>query len=525
MNKTVTSIYLAQQVRELDRITIEEKGIPGIQLMRIAAQACVDVLLGHASAPGKVSVLCGSGNNAGDGFIIAGLLANRGIEVTVGLVGKVPSAETDAGKAYGYCREAGVEILTAELSLQDSAFVVDALLGTGLMGPVRPEYQQVISAVNLHDCKVLAVDLPSGLCADTGNILGACIKADMTVTFIGRKLGLLTNDGPEVVGELNFADLSVPASVFDSIEPSVRMLSYEDRIRKLPLRNRNAHKMNHGHVLVVGGDQGMAGAVAMAAEAALYSGAGLVSVATHPTSVNSLVARRPEVMAQSVTTPDELKALINRATVVVVGPGLGNESLGNESLGNESLVNESLGNESFGHKSPDGARAWGSELLDIVLESELPMIIDADGLNRLSRLSPEYTRRDNWILTPHPGEARSLLGKNVQVDRLASVKQLQQKYGGVCLLKGAGTLIAGHHEVWLCPYGNPGMSVAGMGDVLSGIIGGLVAQGLDTNDAACLGAIVHSLAADNITARQGERGLLATQLLPEIRKLLNGMPG
>ena len=510
MNKTVTSIYLAQQVRELDRITIEEKGIPGIQLMRIAAQACVDVLLGHASAPGKVSVLCGSGNNAGDGFIIAGLLANRGIEVTVGLVGKVPSAETDAGKAYGYCREAGVEILTAELSLQDSAFVVDALLGTGLMGPVRPEYQQVISAVNLHDCNVLAVDLPSGLCADTGNILGACIKADMTVTFIGRKLGLLTNDGPEVVGELNFADLSVPASVFDSIEPSVRMLSYEDRIRKLPLRNRNAHKMNHGHVLVVGGDQGMAGAVAMAAEAALYSGAGLVSVATHPTSVNLLVARRPEVMAQSVTTPDELKALINRATVVVVGPGLGNES---------------LGNESFGHKSPDGARAWGSELLDIVLESELPMIIDADGLNRLSRLSPEYTRRDNWILTPHPGEARSLLGKNVQVDRLASVKQLQQKYGGVCLLKGAGTLIAGHHEVWLCPYGNPGMSVAGMGDVLSGIIGGLVAQGLDTNDAACLGAIVHSLAADNITARQGERGLLATQLLPEIRKLLNGMPG
>ena len=510
MNKTVTSIYLAQQVRELDRITIEEKGIPGIQLMRIAAQACVDVLLGHASAPGKVSVLCGSGNNAGDGFIIAGLLANRGIEVTVGLVGKVPSAETDAGKAYGYCREAGVEILTAELSLQDSAFVVDALLGTGLMGPVRPEYQQVISAVNLHDCNVLAVDLPSGLCADTGNILGACIKADMTVTFIGRKLGLLTNDGPEVVGELNFADLSVPASVFDSIEPSVRMLSYEDRIRKLPLRNRNAHKMNHGHVLVVGGDQGMAGAVAMAAEAALYSGAGLVSVATHPTSVNSLVARRPEVMAQSVTTPDELKALINRATVVVVGPGLGNESLGNESLG---------------HKSPDGTRAWGSELFDIVLESELPMIIDADGLNRLSRLSPESTRRDNWILTPHPGEARSLLGKNVQVDRLASVKQLQQKYGGVCLLKGAGTLIAGHHEVWLCPYGNPGMSVAGMGDVLSGIIGGLVAQGLDTNDAACLGAIVHSLAADNITARQGERGLLATQLLPEIRKLLNGMPG
>jgi len=510
VNKTVTSIYLAQQVRELDRITIEEKGIPGIKLMRSAAQACVDVLLGQAPSPGKVSVLCGSGNNAGDGFIIAGLLANRGIEVTVGLVGKVPSAETDAGKAYGYCREAGVEILTAELSLQDSAFVVDALLGTGLIGPVRPEYQQVISAVNLHDCTVLAVDLPSGLCADTGNILGACVKADMTVTFIGRKLGLFTNDGPEVVGELNFADLSVPGSVFDAIEPSARMLSYEDQIRKLPVRNRNAHKMNHGHVLVVGGDQGMAGAVAMAAEAALYSGAGLVSVATHPTSVNSLVARRPEVMTKSVTTPDELKVLINRATVVVVGPGLGNDSLGNDSLGGDSLGGDS---------------AWASELFDIVLEAELPMIIDADGLNRLSRLPQQSTKRDNWILTPHPGEARNLLGKNVQVNRLASVKQLQEKYGGVSLLKGAGTLIASRHDVWLCPYGNPGMSVAGMGDVLSGVIGGLVAQGLDVNDAACLGVIVHSLAADNITARQGDRGLLATQLLPEIRKLLNGMPG
>jgi hydroxyethylthiazole kinase-like uncharacterized protein yjeF len=494
VNKTMTSIYLAQQVRELDRIAIEEKGIPGINLMRSAAQACVDVLLRNSPYPGKVSVLCGSGNNAGDGFIIAGLLANKGIEVTVGLVGKVPSPETNAGKAYGYCREANVEIHNAELSLQGSGFVVDALLGTGLIGAVRPEYQQVISAVNLQDCTVLSVDLPSGLCADTGNILSACIKADMTVTFIGLKLGLLTNDGPEVVGELNFADLSVPSDVFDAIEPSVRMLSYEDQVRKMPVRNRNAHKTNHGHVLVVGGDHGMAGAVAMAAEAAMYSGAGLVSVATHPTSVSPLVARRPEVMTRGVTTVDELKALVDRATVVVVGPGLGSDS------------------------------TWGSELFNVVLESELPMIIDADGLNLLSRLPRKFVKRDNWILTPHPGEARNLLEQNVQLNRLASVQQLQEKYGGVCLLKGAGTLIASRHDVRLCPYGNPGMSVAGMGDVLSGIIGGLVAQGLAIVDAACLGAIVHSLAADNIAARQGEGGLLATQLLPEIRRLLNGVP-
>ena len=515
VNKTVTSIYLAQQVRELDRITIEQAGISGIKLMRSAAQACVDVLLEQSPSPGKVSVLCGSGNNAGDGFIIAGLLANKGIEVTVGLVGKRPAAETDAGKAYEYCCDAGVEILTAEHSLQHSVFVVDALLGTGLTGPVRPEYHRVISAVNLRDCTVLSVDLPSGLCADTGNILGACIKADMTVTFIGRKLGLLTNDGPEMAGKLDFADLSVPAAVFDAIEPSVGMLNYEQQILKLPIRNRNGHKKHHGHVLVVGGDQGMAGAAAMAAEAAIYSGAGLVSVATHPSSVSSLVARRPEVMVKGVTTSDELKEMMSRATVIVVGPGLGIESLGIESLGIESLGIESLGSD----------RSWGSQLFNTVLQSELPMVIDADGLNRLSRLPEQSARRDNWILTPHPGEGRRLLGKNVQVNRLASVKQLQEKYGGVCLLKGVGTLIATRHDVCLCPYGNPGMSAAGMGDVLSGVIGGLVAQGLDIDDATCLGAVVHSLAADNITARQGERGLLATQLLPEIRSLLNGIRG
>ena len=525
MNKTVTSIYLAQQVRELDRITIEEKGVPGIKLMRRAAQACVEVLLGHASSPGKVSVLCGSGNNAGDGFIVAGLLANKGVEVTVGLVGKIPSSETDAGRAYGYCRDAGVEVQTAELSLQGSAFVVDALLGTGLTGPVRTEYQQVISAVNQHDCTVLAVDLPSGLCADTGNILGACIKADMTVTFIGRKLGLLTNDGPEVTGQLSFADLSVPSSIFDAIEPSVRMLSYENVIQKLPIRNRNAHKMNHGHLLIVGGDQGMAGAVAMAAEAAMYSGAGLVSVATHPANVSALVARRPEVMTKGVTTTRELKALLGRATAVVVGPGLGIESLGIESLGIESLGIESPDNQDPGSESVGVDNSWGSELFNEVIESEIPMIVDADGLNRLSRRPQPLIKRDNWILTPHPGEARNLLGREVQVDRLDSVKQLQEKYGGVCLLKGAGTLIAGGHGVWLCPYGNPGMSVGGMGDVLSGVIGGLVAQGLNMSDATGLGAVVHSLAADNLVATQGERGLLATQLMTEIRKLLNGMSG
>jgi hydroxyethylthiazole kinase-like uncharacterized protein yjeF len=484
------NLYQSGQVRELDRIAIDEHGIAGLTLMKRAAEACVDELIERWSAPGQVCVLCGSGNNAADGYIVAGLLASKDINVNVARVGRLPESDTDAGQAMQFCLDAGVEIRDDIDGLHGADLLVDAILGTGLTGAVRPNLIEVIETVNRSGLPVLAVDTPSGLCSDTGKTLGACLKADVTVTFIGRKLGLLTNDGPEYVGELVFSDLGVPEAVYESVAPVARMLKYEEHIQLLEPRHRNAHKMRHGHLLVVGGDRGMAGAAAMAAEAALYTGAGLVSVATHPDNVAAIIARRPELMVKGVESGTDLLPLLEQCQTTVLGPGLGRGQ-------------------------------WAQRLFAEVRKSELAMVVDADGLNLLAE-SPE--NRTNWILTPHPGEAGRLLGTDAQEDRLASVMEIAQRFGGIALLKGCGTLIAsanGKGAVSLCPYGNPGMSVAGMGDVLSGVIGSLLAQGLPLRDAAELGAIIHSLAADRLVASQGERGLLATDLFVEIRRLVN----
>lgn len=480
------ALYLTQQVRELDRITIEERGVPGLILMRRAAQACVSELLNRWPAPGTTAVLCGSGNNAGDGFIIAGLLAQRGIEAKVGLVGRIPDPETDAGSAYQFCQECGVSIVTAEEAMHEANLIVDALLGTGISGEVRPEYAEIISAVNRGRWPVLSVDIPSGLSSDTGNCQGSAITSDVTVTFIGKKLGLLTADGPHQTGELVFAGLDVPLDVYAQVQSAAVELDYTELIDQLEPRHQNSHKVSHGHVLVVGGNKGMGGAIMMASESAIMTGAGLVSVATHPSHVASLLARRPEVMPRGVRNKDELVSLFERCTVIVLGPGLGRD---------------------------DYARM----LFEAALETDKPVVLDADGLNLLSE---NPVRRENWILTPHPGEAGRLLDRQVQEDRLSAVMELQQKFGGVALLKGAGTLIADGEQVSLVPYGNPGMAVAGMGDVLSGVIGSLLAQTGKPEFSTRLGAVVHSLAADNVAADQGERGLLATELVPEMRGLL-----
>lgn len=483
-------LYKAAEVRELDRIAIEDEGIPGLTLMKRAAEACVVSLLRRWPDSRRILVLCGSGNNAGDGFIIAGLLATKGKSVQVGLIGKIPESSADAGQAYQFCLDSGVAIETRNVIqlVAGQDVIVDALLGTGVKGEVREDCAILIKAVNESKLPVLSVDLPSGLCADTGSVLGECIHATATVTFIGRKLGLFTNDGPEYSGEVEFASLGVPDAIYGSVADAVEMLSFDRLKDRLPRRHRNAHKVSHGHLLIVGGDEGMGGAVAMSAEAALFTGVGMISVATRTSNVAPIVARRPEVMARGVEEPQDLEPLLGRANSIVLGPGLG--------------------------QGP-----WGRAMFDSLKDVALPVLLDADGLNLLAR---DEFKNDNRVLTPHPGEASRLLAGNaVQQDRLASVKLLQEKYGGVVLLKGAGTLIADESSISLCPYGNPGMAVAGMGDVLSGVIGGLIAQGLSTIDATRLGAVLHSFAADLKVDEQGVRGLLATELLPVIRELVN----
>jgi ADP-dependent NAD(P)H-hydrate dehydratase / NAD(P)H-hydrate epimerase len=477
-------LYTAEMVREMDRVAIEELGIPGLVLMRRAAQACVNQMVDRHPTIRSITVFCGNGNNAGDGYIIAGILADRQYRVQVIEVGNRAKLGADASAAFDYCQSTTASFDASEAEILGE-LIVDALLGTGLSGPVRNNYSDAINRINDSSKPVLAVDIPSGICADTGSILGNAIEADLTVTFIGPKRGLYTNEGPDHAGLVVFDSLGVPYSDAEKVDPNaIKVLEPQ----KLGKRRKNSYKTSHGHVLVIGGDHGMGGAVIMASEAALRVGAGLVSVATRIEHSDALLARRPEVMVKGVQDKSDLASLIKRATTLVVGPGLGQSE-------------------------------WSKELMRTAIESKLPMIIDADGLNLLAagNLKIEFS-----VLTPHPGEAARLLDNgNIQEDRFAAIGKLQQKYGGVVLLKGVGTLVTNGEEISLCPYGNPGMATAGMGDVLSGIIGGLLAQGLSPYDAATQGAVIHALAGDLAAKESGERGLVATDLLPFVRELVN----
>ena len=478
-------LYSAAQVRELDRIAIEERGIPGLILMRRAAEACWVACREAYPDAHKFTVLCGSGNNAGDGYLLAGLMAQRGMAVQVFAVGDTDKLGPDALETLRFCRESGIEPehLSADV-LFAGEVLIDALLGTGARGEVRVEYVAAIDAINDSGLPVVAVDLPSGLSADTGFSRGVTVKADVTVTFIGLKRGLFTADGSEYAGRVCFAGLDLPADVLEQVEPSAELLRAERR--PLGRRHRNAHKGKHGHLLVVGGNYGMAGAVLMAGEAAMRCGSGLVSVATRPGHAAPILSRRPELMVQGVDDGAAVTALLQRATAIAIGPGLGTD-------------------------------AWARDLLGVVQGSGLPMVLDADALNLLAETG-DYC--DNWILTPHPGEAARLWGAPVQSRRFEVAAGLQVQRGGVVVLKGAGTLVASDGGLSVCPYGNPGMSVAGMGDILTGVVGAMLAQGLTLRTAAETGVVLHARAGD-LAAAQGERGLLATDLLGPLRELAN----
>jgi NAD(P)H-hydrate epimerase len=339
----------------------------------------------------------------------------------------------------------------------------------------------------------VAIDIPSGLHADRGEILGVAVKAGLTVSFIGLKQGRFTGAGPACCGEICFDDLAVPADLYGSVTASCHLYDGSDLPVLLPQRARTAHKGDHGHVLVIGGDNGMAGAARMAAEAAARCGAGLVSIATRAVHAGIQAALRPELMFRGVETVDELTPLLERATVIAAGPGMGTSS-------------------------------WGRKLLEAAIERDLPLILDADALNLLP-VMPK--RRNNWILTPHPGEAARLLGLTtaaVQQNRFSAVHELVSRYNGVAILKGAGTLIAASDApTCICTAGNPGMASGGMGDVLTGVIAGLLAQGLRHYDATRAGVYLHARAGD-LAAAEGERGLLATDLFPYLRRLVNPCP-
>lgn len=493
------TLYRAAQVRELDRLVIEGEGVPGSTLMRRAGHAVFEVLLKYFPKPEKITIFCGTGNNGGDGYVIAILARQKGIPVQVIQVGDAAKIRGDALQARQLAMQDNIEIVAlAAAVMPTSGVVVDALLGTGLNSQVRGDSAAAIAAINSCELPVVAVDIPSGLCSDRGIVLGSAVISAHTVSFIGLKQGLLTGLAADYTGCVHFADLSVPDSVFQQQEHSVDRLDLDLLSGLLPPRKACVHKGDFGHVLVAGGDLGMAGAAAMASQAACRVGAGLVSCATRSEHIAAIVSRSPEVMVHGVRTGQELEPLLARASVAVIGPGL-------------------------------GQRGWGEQLLQRVCHSPLPLVVDADALNMLGAGRVlKNPRRDNWILTPHPGEAARLLNcstANIQQDRFAAVAALQARFGGAVILKGVGTLVADdqHRHTGLCPYGNSGMASGGMGDVLSGVLGALLAQGLPPGQAARLGVCLHACAAD-VAAQRGRRGLLATDLLVPLHQLVNRWP-
>ncbi|WP_036590232.1 bifunctional ADP-dependent NAD(P)H-hydrate dehydratase/NAD(P)H-hydrate epimerase [Oceanospirillum maris] len=490
-------LYRAEQVRELDRLTIAA-GTTGFDLMQQAGRTAFRHLTRQWPECRSVTVLCGGGNNGGDGYVIAALARRHGLRVQLLALTDPLTLKEEAAEAYQWAIQHSVNV---ELWQPDAVItgqvVVDALLGIGLTGRVKAPFDRAIAQINSCSKPVFSIDIPSGLCADRGVALGCAVQADLTVTFIGKKIGLWTGQGPALAGIRRFEPLLVPESVRSQVSETAEMISPEDIARLIKPRRRTAHKGDCGRILLVGGDIGLAGAMMLSSQTAARSGAGLVKVMTRPEHVSALIARQPEMMVTGLTSVHQIDQWLAWCDVVVVGPGLGQEG-------------------------------WGQQLWQKVMLAGCAKVIDADALNLMAS-KPSFMERlptsaKNWVLTPHPGEAARLLGtsiEDVEQDRPNAVRLIQQKFGGTVLLKGAGTLIYDGQLLSVNSSGNPGMASGGMGDVLAGLVGALRAQGLSGYDAACLGTQVHGLAADQLAKKFGERGLLAADLIRPIRVLLN----
>jgi ADP-dependent NAD(P)H-hydrate dehydratase / NAD(P)H-hydrate epimerase len=490
---TQRSLYTVKQVRQIDRAAIDAGQLPGIELMRRAAAAAFAALRERWPAARRILVVAGNGNNGGDAFLLAHLARSAGLDVRVLALG--PESTGDAAQARATWRESGggIEVIDAKTGLGEADVIVDGLFGTGMTRAPAGVAATLVERMNAHHGGKLALDVPSGLDADLGTTPGVVFEADATISFVAWKRGLFTADGVDCCGHLQLDTLDIPAAIHLDFGADVELLD-EGILSVLPPRKGNVNKGRFGHVLAVGGDEGMAGAIALSAEAALRVGAGLVSVATRAAHVGTINGIRAELMARGVDGPQSLQGMMDRASVIAIGPGLGQS-------------------------------AWGHAHWDTAVHAGKCCVLDADALNLLAREPVSLPALS--VLTPHPGEAARLLNcevSAVQHDRFAAARELAARYSAVVVLKGAGSLIANvDGRLALCPFGNPGMASAGMGDVLTGVIAGLLAQGLDPWDAARLGVVAHAIAGDRAAADQ-PRGMIASDLFAFVRAFVNGRP-
>jgi len=503
-------------MRRLDRYAIEKIGIPEAVLMESAGRSVfAEIRRREGDVAGKrVAVFCGSGNNGGDGFVIARYLHLSGAQVDLFLVEKTPKKEAALRnlRVLEKMELRPQRIKTQrDLPINNARWecVVDALFGVGLTRSVKGIHAQTIEFMNAIGCPIYAVDLPSGLHTDSGEILGMAVQASVTVTFAFKKRGFYLGKGPQLCGEVVVADISIAQSWVENIHASPLFETDPREMAHLfPRRLPESHKGTFGHVLVLAGSPEKSGASVLASYAVLRAGAGLVTLAV-PESAHAIVkSTLVEVMTESL--PDEggkldkrslpkLLQLIKGKKVLVIGPGL------------------------LPHP---GLRPFLSKVIQSV---RIPIVLDADGLNAFGpTLVKEKKYLANTILTPHPGEMGRLTGLStakIQADKIGVAQQFAHKIGATVVLKGAYTVIAfPSGETYLNPTGNPAMATAGMGDVLAGVIGGYLAQGLPVHKAAVAGVFHHGLAGDRAALKKGVRGLLASDVIEEFPSLSISSP-
>jgi len=498
-------VVTGQEMGEIDRYTIEEVGIPGVVLMEEAGRRVAEVVqeeLAGQEEP-EVVVLAGRGNNGGDGFVVARLLAQQGVKVNTFLLGEKGEITGDARVNLDILDKLDIcvqeltsqeEVQAVKTELKEADLAVDALLGTGIKGELRGLYPDLIALINQMSTAVVAVDIPSGVEADTGQVRTDAVKAEITVTFALPKRGNVLHPGAKYTGDLTVVDIGIPAQAAASQDSKFELLTEKEVKGLFPERKANSHKGDYGKLLVIAGSPGMTGAAVLTAQASLRAGAGLVTVGV-PAGLNSIVeAKLTEAMTYPLAAEEgrltlsalpEIKELAADRDLLAVGPGLGQKS--------ETC-----------------------ELVKELLKLEKPLVLDADGLNALAGLEQLTTRQAPTILTPHPGELARLIDRpiaEIEADRIGVAKEVASTYQIYLVLKGAKTVIAAPEgQIYLNRTGNSGLATGGSGDVLTGLIAGELAQDLAPEKAAKLAVYLHGRAADLAVQDLTEYSLLPGDL-------------
>lgn len=512
-------VATAEILRKLDRKAIDEFGIPGLVLMENAARGTVAAMFRHfpGLAQRRVGILAGRGNNGGDAFAVARYLLNRGVSCRVYLFAAREEVKGDAAANLEILSRMGGEIFEI-LNLEEwqaqkgqveaCDFLVDGIFGTGLKGEVRDFFKEIIQSINSLGRPVVAIDIPSGLDSDSGQVLGSCIHASLTVTFGLLKRGLVLLPGAGHCGKVVLVDISLPRASVETEGIQDHLIEGAEFLPFLAPRDRDAHKGKFGHLLVLSGSAGKSGAAAMVCQGALRVGTGLITLGI-PESLNPILEMKltepmteplPETKEKTLglSAHGRIMELCSGKSALAIGPGLSIH--------------------------PETSRL----VQGVIRSANLPMVIDADGLNPfMGKLDLFRKSRRDLILTPHPGEMARILEtsvREVQQSRVQTARQFAKKYGVILVLKGARSLIASPSgDVFINPTGNPGMASGGMGDVLTGMIGGFLAQGLPSLEAARLGVYLHGLVGDYVAHRSGERGMAAMDLVEETPRVLRSL--